>query len=66
MPLAKIKYLNALIDNKLFFDQPVKSKQEQYEKRIEMSRNDDYTTGNLLDNLYYQKHYNINGIDLLR
>ena len=31
-----------------------------------MSRNDDYTTGNLLDNLYYQKHYNINGIDLSR
>ena len=26
-----------------------------YEKPIRMSRNDDYTTGNLLDYLYHQK-----------
>ena len=37
MPLAEIKDFNALID-KLFFDQPVKNKQEAYEK-LEMSRN---------------------------
>ena len=41
VPLIEIKYFNALINNKPFFDQPVKSKQEAYEKRIEMSRNDD-------------------------
>ena len=40
---------NALIDNKPFFDQPVRNKQE--EKLVEMSRNNDYTTGNLLDKL---------------
>ena len=40
------------IDNKPFFDQPVKSEQEAYEKLIKMSRNDDYTTGNVLDYLY--------------
>ena len=44
IPLVKIKDFNVLIDNKSFFDQPVKSKQEAYEKLIEMSRNDDYTT----------------------
>ena len=44
---------NALINNKPFFDQPVKNK-EACEKLIEMSRNDDYTTGNLLDYLYQQ------------
>ena len=32
MPLVEIKDFNALIDNKLFFDQPVKNKQEAYEK----------------------------------
>ena len=53
MPLLEIKDFNALIDNKPFFDQPVKNKQEAYEKLIEMSRNDDYTTGNLLDYLYH-------------
>ena len=26
MPFVKIKYFNALIDNKLFFDEPVKNK----------------------------------------
>ena len=56
MPLAKIKDFNALIDNKPFFDQPVKTKQEAYGKLIKMSRNDEYTTGNLLNYLYYQKY----------
>ena len=31
-----------------------------------MSRNDDYTTGNLLDYLYHQKYYKLIGIDLPR
>ena len=52
MPLVQIKDFNVLIDNKPFFDQPVKKKQEVYQKLIEMSRNDDYTTGNLLDFSY--------------
>ena len=56
MPLVEIKDFNALIDNKPFFDQPVKNKQEAYEKLIEVSRNDDYTTGNLLDYLYHQSN----------
>ena len=66
MPLVKIKDINTSIDNKLFFDQPVKKKQEAYEKLIEMSRNYDYTTGNLLDFSYHQYCYNIIGIDLSR
>ena len=49
MSLIEIKDFNALIDNKPFFDLPVKTKQESYENLTEMSRNDDYTTGNLLD-----------------
>ena len=64
MSLVKIKDFNALIDNKPFFDQPVKNKQEVYEKRIEMLNNDDYITGKLLDYLYYQKYYKLTGIDL--
>ena len=31
MQLVKIKDVNALIDNKQFFNQPVKNKQEAYE-----------------------------------
>ena len=37
MLLVEIKVFNALIDNKPFFDQPVKNKQEAYEK-LDLSR----------------------------
>ena len=63
MTLVEIKDFNVLIDNRPFFDQLVKNKQEAYKKRIEMSRNDDYTTGNLLDFPYHQSCYKIIGID---
>ena len=43
MPLVEIKDFNALIDNKPFFDQPVKNKQKVYEKLIAMSRNNECT-----------------------
>ena len=66
MPLVEIKDFNVIIDNKPFFDQPVKSKQEANEKPIEMSRNDDYATGNLLDFSYHQNYYKFIGIDLSR
>ena len=62
-PLVEIKDFNAFIDNKPFFDQLVKNKQEVYEKLTKMSRNDDYTTGNLLDYLYHQKCYKLIDID---
>ena len=39
MPLVEVKDFNALIDNEPFFDKPVKSKQEAYEKPVEMWRN---------------------------
>ena len=61
---VEIKYFNTLIDNKPFFNQPVKNKQKAFEKLIEMSKNDDYTTGNVLDYLYYQNSYELIGIDL--
>ena len=66
MPLAEVKDFNALIDNKPFFNQPIKNKQETYEKLVKMSRNNDYTTGNLLDYLYHQSYYKLIGIDLAR
>ena len=64
MSLVEIKDFNALIDSKPFFDQPVKNKQESYEKLIEMSRSDDYTIGDLLDFSYHQNYYKL--IDLSR
>ena len=66
MPLVETKDFIALIENKPFFDQAVKKKQEAYEKLVKMSGDNDSTTGNLLDYLYYHKHYKPIGIDLSR
>ena len=41
-----------LIDGKSFFDMPMKNEEETYKQIIEMERNNDYTTGNLLDLIY--------------
>ena len=60
--LVDVKYFNVLLGNKPVFDQPVKKKQEAYEKLVEMSRNGDYTTRKLLDYLY-QKYYKLIVID---
>ena len=66
MSLVETKNFNALIDNEPFFDQPVKNKQEAYEKLVEMSRSNDYAAENLLDYLHHQKCYKLIGIDLSR
>ena len=63
-PDVEIKKFNVLIDGKSFFDVPIKNKEEAYEKIIEMSKNNDYTTGNLLDYEYFLKHYKLIAIDL--
>ena len=41
-----------------FFDMSVKNEEEAYEKIIEMSNNNDYTTSNLLDFAYFKKIIN--------
>ena len=66
IPFVEIKGFNVLIGNKPFFDQTVKNKQEAYEKLVEMSRSNDYTTRILLDYLCHQNHYKLLGIDLSR
>ena len=64
LPKIEIKDFNVLIDGKLFFEIPVKNKEEAYEAIIEMSKNNDYTTGNLLDYEYFKDHYKLIAIDL--
>ena len=63
IPLVEIKDFNALIYNKSFFDQPIKNKQEAFEKLAEISRNDGHTTGNLLGYLCHRNYYKLIGID---
>ena len=55
VPNVRITDFNVWIDGKSFFDLPVKNQEEAYKKIIEMSRNNDYTTGSLLDFVYFKK-----------
>ena len=43
---------------------PIKNEEETYEQIIEMGRNNDYTTSNLLDYEYFSKHYKLIATDL--
>ena len=56
--------MSYLIDGKSFFDFSVKNEEEAYKKIIEMSNNNDYTAGNLLDFGYFKKNYKLIATDL--
>ena len=60
----EIKEFNVLIDGKPFFEIPVKNKEEAYETIIEMTKNNNYTTGNLLNYEYFKDHYKLIAIDV--
>ena len=49
-----MKDFNVIIDKLEFFDLPIKTEEEAYEQIIDISKNDEYTTGNLLDYDYFK------------
>ena len=53
-----------LIDGIPFFEIPVKNKEEAYEAITEMTKNNDYAAGNLLDYEYFKDQYKLIAIDL--
>ena len=63
VPDVEIENFNVLTDGKSFFEFPIKN-EEAYKKIIEVSRNNDYTTGNLLDVAYFKENYRLIAIDL--
>ena len=65
LPKVMIKDFNVIIDKSAFFDLPMKTEEEAYEKTIDISKNDKYTdimywyiTGNLLDYDYFKNIIN--------
>ena len=64
LPRVMVKDYNFIIDKSAFFDLPIKTEEEAYEKIIDICRNNEYTTGNLLDYDYFKKHYKLIAIDL--
>ena len=64
LPNVMVKDYNVIIDKLAFFDLPIKTEEEAYEKIIDISRNNECTTGDLLDYDYFKKYYKLIAIDL--
>ena len=64
VPKVEIKDFNVLTDGKSFFELPVKNEEEAYKKIMDMSNNNDYTTGSLLDFAFFKENYKLIAIDL--
>ena len=64
VPKVEIKDFDVLIDGKPFFEILVKNKEEAYEAIIEVTKNNDYTAGNLLDYEYFRDYYKLIAVDL--
>ena len=64
LPKPIVKDYNVIIDKLAFFDLPMKTEEEAYEKIIGISRNNEYTTGNLLDYDSFKKNCKLIAIDL--
>ena len=62
----EIKDYNVMIDGKNVFDQPVKNDKVTYKniRKIATGEGDDYTTGCLLDYMYFKKYYKMIAIDV--
>ena len=66
IPNVEIKDYNVMIDGKNFFDQPVKNNKVTYEniRKIATGQGDDYTTGCLLDYIYFKNYFKMIAVDL--
>ena len=64
LPKVMVKDFNVIIDKLSFFDLPIKNEEEAYEKIIDISRNNENTTSNLLDYDYFKRYYKLIAIDL--
>ena len=64
LPKNMVKDFNVIIDKLALFDLPIKTEEESYEKIIDISKNNEYTTGNLLQYDYFKNYYELIAIDL--
>ena len=66
LPTIKIRDYNVTIDERNYFDWPIKSDLRTYDKiwKIATGQGDDYITGCFLDYQYFEKYYKLIAIDL--
>ena len=66
LPRNDLKKYNVIIDGRSFHDNPIESNIEKYRelKKVMIGKGEDYTTGSLLDDDYFKKHYKLVAVDL--
>ena len=66
LPSVEIKTYNVMINGENFFDQSIKNNKVTYEniRKIATGREDDYTTGCLLDYPFFEDSYKMIAVDL--
>ena len=66
LPKVEIKDYNVMVDGKNFFDQSINNDFKTYEniRKIATGKGEDYTTGCLLNYLYFKENFKIIAIDL--
>ena len=66
IPNVETKDYNVMINGKNFFDQPIKNNKVTYEnnRKIATGQGDDYTTGSLLDYIYFKNYCKMITVDL--
>ena len=66
-PKLEIEDYIAVIDGRNFFNQPIQNDKIKYDniQKIATRQEDDYTTGCLLDYIYFKENYKLTSIDLL-
>ena len=65
LPRTNITNYN-VIDGRNVYDQPINSDERQYDelRKVTLGKEDDYTTGCLLDYAYFKRDYKIIAVDL--
>ena len=66
LPRVKIENYNIEIDGKNFYDQSINDSIKQYYeiRKTSTEQGDDYTTGCLLDFVYFEKNFRLIAVDL--
>ena len=66
LPRIGLNKYNVIIDGRNFYDNPIESDIEKYRelKKVMIGKGEDYTTGSLLDYIYFLKHYKLVAVDL--
>ena len=66
LPRNDLNKYNVIIGGRNFYDNPIESDIEKYRelKKVMIGKEEDYTTGSLLDYNYFNKHYKLVAVDL--